>query len=72
MDDKAVYMLCGDGEFRLASNSLYIDRQRIRIAMCGSEDAGGTQGVARRVGQTDEGEFQEPRQGVERGAGEAV
>lgn len=32
MDDKAVYMLCGDGEFRLASNSLYIDRQRIRIA----------------------------------------
>lgn len=32
MDDKAVYMLCGDGEFRLASNSLYIDRQRVRIA----------------------------------------
>lgn len=32
MDDKAVYMLCGEGEFRLASNSLYIDRQRIRIA----------------------------------------
>ncbi|SPO21176.1 probable DNA/RNA helicase (DEAD/H box family II) [Ustilago trichophora] len=32
MDDKAVYMFCGDGEFRLASNSLYIDRQRIRIA----------------------------------------
>ncbi|CBQ67989.1 probable DNA/RNA helicase (DEAD/H box family II) [Sporisorium reilianum SRZ2] len=32
MDDKAVYMLCGDGEFRLASNSLYVDRQRIRIA----------------------------------------
>ncbi|GAC99316.1 hypothetical protein PHSY_006917 [Pseudozyma hubeiensis SY62] len=32
MDDKAVYMLCGDGEFKLASNSLYIDRQRIRIA----------------------------------------
>ncbi|KAJ1041518.1 hypothetical protein NDA11_000066 [Ustilago hordei] len=31
-DDKAVYMLCGDGEFRLTSNSLYIDRQRIRIA----------------------------------------
>ncbi len=32
MDDKAVYMLCGDGEFSLASNSLYIDRQRVRIA----------------------------------------
>ncbi|SNX81910.1 probable DNA/RNA helicase (DEAD/H box family II) [Melanopsichium pennsylvanicum] len=32
MDDKVVYLLCGEGEFRLAANSLYIDRMRVRIA----------------------------------------
>ncbi|EPQ28968.1 uncharacterized protein PFL1_03258 [Pseudozyma flocculosa PF-1] len=33
LDDKAVFTLCGDAEFKLSAYSMYIDRQRIRMAI---------------------------------------